>query len=380
MKRSLPPLQHPLTVLFLRAAESLTTSLTVESMLYYHGTVRHFLSYLGTRHPRVHFLRQLRRDPHILGWLTLLRSHQPPLAKVTFAHHVIRLRRILEELAWTKALPHLTHLVRPDDIPRRDQYLPRPLTIEQDRLIQQELLRRDDRNSNAFLLLRHTGMRIGECIDLSWDCLRCIGPDLWAIHVPLGKLQTERLVPVDAFVCQLVHHLRLLRSQDPLPADGLLLARPRGRYRLGRELRDALREIVAAVGITTHIVPHQFRHSFATEMLRAGVSFPAVMKMLGHTTPNMTLRYLEVSALDLQREFQLARSHPRHLAPTPRIPTSIRSPKPDLAALLDAIQTTQHVLEMFRRTLPDGPHRRLLDRLSNRLTKIASEARSLNHL
>jgi hypothetical protein len=34
--------------------------------------------------------------------------------------------------------------------------------------------------------------------------LRSIGQDQWAIHVPLGKLQTERLVPVDSFVCRIV--------------------------------------------------------------------------------------------------------------------------------------------------------------------------------
>jgi uncharacterized protein (UPF0262 family) len=37
----------------------------------------------------------------------------------------------------------------------------------------------------------------------------------------------------------------------------------------------------------------------------------------------------------------------------------------------------QHVLEMFRRTLPNDTSRRRLDRLSNRLTKILSEARKL---
>ncbi len=78
---------------------------------------------------------------------------------------------MLEELAWTEDLPALAHLILHQDTPRRDHYLPRPLTADQDRLIQQELLRRDDRNSNAFLLLRHTGMRIGECADLSFDCL-----------------------------------------------------------------------------------------------------------------------------------------------------------------------------------------------------------------
>jgi len=379
MKPRLPPLRHPLAALFQGAATSLTSSLTVESMHYYHGTVRNFLNYLGAQHPHVHFLRQLLRDPHILGWLTLLRSHQPPLAKVTHAHHVIRLRRILEELAWTKGIPELTHLLRPDDIPRCDHYLPRSLPDEQDRLIQQELLRRDDRDSNVFLLLRHTGMRIGECADLAWDCLRCVGQDRWAIHVPLGKLQTERLVPADSFVCQRVHRLRLLRAQDPLPPDGRLLARPRGRYSLTRELRDSLCEIVSAVGITAHIVPHQLRHSFASGVVRAGMSLPAVMQVLGHTTPNMTLRYLEVTNQDLQREFLLARTRPRHLVPIPRVPATISSPQANLATVRDALHFAQHVLEMFRRTLPEGPHRHLLDRIANRLTKIVCETRKLDH-
>src|SRR5438309_10521605 len=97
-----------------------------------------------------------------------------------------------------------TQLVRSDDIPSQDRCLPRPLTAEQDQLIQQELLPRDDRDSNALLLLRHTGMRIGECLDLPLDCLRSVGQDQWAIHVPLGKLRTERLVPLDSFVCGVV--------------------------------------------------------------------------------------------------------------------------------------------------------------------------------
>jgi hypothetical protein len=80
---------------------------------------------------------------------------------------VIYLRRVLEELAWTQQLPALAHLLGRDDVPRKEHHLPRPLTPEQDQLIQQELLRRNDSVSNVLLLLRHTGMRIGECVDLS---------------------------------------------------------------------------------------------------------------------------------------------------------------------------------------------------------------------
>jgi integrase len=372
-----PPLQHPMAALFQRAAQSLTTSLNQETIRFYHCTIRNFLNFLGAQYPQAHSLQQLRRDPHILAWFTSLRSHQPPLATVTYTIHLFHLRRMLEELAWTEDLPALARLVLRQDTPRQEHYLPRPLPADQDKIIQQELLRRDDRNSNAFLLLRHTGMRIGECADLSFDCLRRVGADDWAIHVPLGKLKTERLVPVDSFVCRLVDRLRLLRSQEPLPADGFLLARPSGRDALIRKLRNFWRDLVATVGITKRIVPHQLRHSFGTEMLRAGVSFPAVMKLLGHQNPEMTLRYVEVCLLDLQREFHLACSQPRHLLPASRFPDSTSSPQPNLASLLDSLHLAQHVLEMFRRTLPQGPDRRLLDRLANRLTKIASETKKL---
>jgi integrase len=283
---------------------------------------------------------------------------------------------MLEELAWTEDLPFLARLVLRHDTPRPEQYLPRPLTADQDKIIQEELLRRDDRNSNAFLLLRHTGMRIGECVDLSFDCLRLVGPDSWAIHVPLGKLKTERLVPVDSFICRLVDRLRLLRSQDPLPVDGFLLSRPSGRRALLHKLRYFWRDTVARLGITKRLVPHQLRHSYGTEMIRAGVSLPAAMKLLGHLKPEMTMRYVEMCLLDLQREFHLARSQPRHLLPASRLPASLNS-QANLASLLDSLHFAQHVLEMFRRTLPQGPDRRLLDRLSNRLTKIASETRKL---
>jgi integrase len=267
MKPRRRPLKHPLAKLFQRSVVSLTTSLSPGSVAQYHGTVRHFLTYLGVRYPQIRSLNQLRRDPHLLGWLAQLWSHTPPLAKITRANHVIRLRRLLEDLAWTQQLPALAHLLGGDDIPRKDDYLPRPLTSEQDQFIQQELLRRNDLASNVLLLLRHTGMRIGECVDLSFDCLRFLPPDQWAIHVPLGKLQTERWVPVDSFVCQLVHRLRFLRSLEAREPDGRLLARPLSRDALVRQLRAALGEITAAVGITTRIVPHQFRHYAASRTM-----------------------------------------------------------------------------------------------------------------
>jgi hypothetical protein len=99
------------------------------------------------------------------------------------------------------------------------------------------------------------------------------------------------------------------------------------------------------------------------------------MNLLGHVDPDMTMRYLDVTLTDLQREFQLARSNPRHLVPQPKTP--LAPIRPGLNGVIDALFGAHHVLEMFRRTLPNGARRTCLDRLSNRLTKIITQAKNL---
>ena len=108
-----------------------------------------------------------------------------------------------------------------------------------------------------------------------------------------------------------------------------------------------------------------------------GVSLPALMTLLGHVKAEMTMKYVLVVGDDLQREFHLARSQPCHLVPQQKAP--IISPRAGLEGAIDSLLFAQHAVEMFRRSLPDGPARHRLDQLSNRLTKILSEIRKLNH-
>jgi len=370
-----PPLQHPLSPVFAHAVASLCTALTAGSKRQYDFVVRTFLVYLGTEYPAVTRLEQLRRDPHILGWMAHLRANHPPLATSTCIGRLFALRTVFHELARTSHLAELAYMLLREDIPRSPHTLPRPLTPEQDQLLQQEFMRRNDLGGNVFLLLRHSGMRIGECVDLSYDCLHSAGPSQWTIHVPLGKLKTERMVPLDAFGRDLVHRLRFFRSLDPLPADGLLLARPGSKVAILVQLRDYLHLVCHSLGLSTRIVPHQFRHTYATEMLRSGVSFPILMMLLGHVDPAMTMRYVDVALTDLEREFQLARSKPRHLAPQPK--TSAAPVRAGLDGLIDSLMAAQHAMEMFRRSLPNGPARNRLLRLSKRIFKILAEIRKL---
>jgi hypothetical protein len=46
-------------------------------------------------------------------------------------------------------------------------------------------------------------------------------PNQWAIHVPLGKLKTERMVPIEASACELVNDFdSFALSTLCLPMDG----------------------------------------------------------------------------------------------------------------------------------------------------------------
>lgn len=195
-----PPLQHPLAPVFDRAVDSFSAALSPETIRHYRGTARNFLRFLGLAYPQVNGLEQLRREPHILGWMSHLRSKVRPLSTASYINQLIALRSLFNELAWSEELAELIRLIRREDFPRPPQRLPRPLTLQQDQLLQQEFRRRNDLGGNVFLLLRHTGMRIGECADLSCDCLLSTGSEQWAIHVPLGKLRTRTYGP-RGFLC-----------------------------------------------------------------------------------------------------------------------------------------------------------------------------------
>ena len=370
------PSRTRLEQIFETQLQTLALSRRTSTVDHYRSTARCFLAYLRSAFPQVRRLSQLRRDPHLLGWFRWLCEKQPPLCNVSRIKHLIFLRRLLEDLA-ANGHSLSPDLIRREDFPPQPHYLPRPLPLEEDQLLQQELRRIDDLAANALLLTRATGIRIGECLDLPLDCLRHLGPDQWALHVPLGKLHNERLVPADDETRKIVERLLALRSLAPpsylAKSQGLLLSRRGCRHCFYLELCSALVQAAKRAGCSNHVTCHMLRHSFATEMLRLGVSLPALMKLLGHRDIRMTLRYVLVTQQDLKREFHQARQnavHP-HRLPTLSPPKGIESA--DLPGVRQALAATRHLLEMYRRQVGDEKTNRKLERLDRRLRAVASK-------
>jgi Phage integrase, N-terminal SAM-like domain len=104
-----PPLQHPLAPVFDRAIDSFSAALSPETTRHYRGTARNFLSYLGADHPELNRLDQLRREPHLLGWMSRLRSQVRPLSTASYINQLIALRSLFNDwLGRTSVLPSLT--------------------------------------------------------------------------------------------------------------------------------------------------------------------------------------------------------------------------------------------------------------------------------
>jgi hypothetical protein len=91
----------------------------------------------------------------------------------------------------------------------------------------------------------------------------------------------------------------------------------------------------------------------------------------------MTLRYVQVTQQDLQRESHQARqnaAHP-HRLPTFSLPQHVHTG--DLPGIFQGLAATRHLLAMHRRQLGDEETRHKLQRLDKRLLAVFSQLKRI---
>ena len=309
-----------------------------------------FGEYLAQQHPETTSLRQLTRG-HLEGFLTanarrrwrgrLARDQQVSPTVVHAA--VLAVRNFLDDItAWGWAERPDRQLLFAADIPRLPRPLPRALAPGDDAKLMAAAAQLEDPFARCGLtLLRGAGLRLGELLDLELGGVADYGPVGTWLKVPLGKLGTERSVPLDpdtlAALDDWATHRGPQRAHSH-PRTGRLtdfLFSERGR-RLGPwRIRSGLDQAVAAAGLTgadgqpLRVVPHQLRHTYATTLANAGMSLQALMALLGHVTAEMTLRYATLASPTLRAAYDEAIGKAR-----PRLPIIIND-RPVLPSKVD---------------------------------------------
>jgi site-specific recombinase XerD len=133
-----------------------------------------------------------------------------------------------------------------------------------------------------------------------------------------GKGNKTRFLPLAPESTQLLDHY--LRQERPDPCSAALFAVLKGPARGQRMTPAGLRSLFRHHRRTTGVKianPHRFRHTFASDMVRAGISLPALMQLMGHADIETTLHYVQVSPQDVY--LQYARAAAQCIHPQPRI-------------------------------------------------------------
>ena len=272
------------------------------------GILHRFVAYLRKHYPAVRRFSQLQREPHIEGWLESL-LHLKPVTRNTA---IRTLRLFCEDLnAWQWPNPPPLRLLSDEDLAPEPAALPRPLSPELDQAAQKAFCEAGSFPAMAFLLLRYTGMRLGEMRELPLKAVEPSGPGNFSLRIPVGKTYSERLIPLDDRTVDLVRRIiaqRGCRRKKGVPAHykRYLMISPFGKHMPPQNYQAHIKDLTAHLDPTVPITCHRLRHTYATEMARAGMPVPALMKLLGHKTPKMTMRYVEVAQNDVRQAYNQA--------------------------------------------------------------------------
>jgi integrase/recombinase XerD len=200
-------------------------------------------------------------------------------------------------------VPNILTRIRVLDTPKR---LPRPLSDEQvlrlEACIKEAIARaKYERNRKVairdlacFYLLWHCGMRSSEVRELLVRDVDLPGRKLFIEH---SKESKDRMIYIsETAAAALSEHFANRRRPD----SPYVFA---GRHGPMGPRSINYRFVVYREQCGVPVTPHRLRHTFASQMLAAGMSITSLQRYMGHEKLSTTLLYAEVSDPMLQRDY-----------------------------------------------------------------------------
>ena len=287
-----PAALAPAFVAYLHRKHATCVPKTVSSLA---TRLAHFGRYLAAIDPTLTSLSELDRRRHIEPFITSLTTAVNSVTgePITVADRIRRVHAVgnflaeITEWGWDDAPPRRL-IFRTDCLARNascPDTCPSMRTANSLRHCRSSPYRLA---ADALLVQRACGLRIGELLDLELDCIHEIpGQGSW-LKVPLGKLDSERMVPLDEEVLTLVDRITATRSpgrpmrhpRTGAPADFLFTHH--GKRLSQNAVRAELNRAAETAGLG-HITPHQLRHTYATALEFARNCIRCIIRQPGRT-------------------------------------------------------------------------------------------------
>ena len=202
---------------------------------------------------------------------------------------------------------------------KSNRRLPKALTISQILSMIDAAFRASEpitlRDQAMLELLYSSGARVSELVGINMnDLSKALTDDGEITTLKLrGKGSKERIVPLGSFASKAIEDYCVrvrpgLVAKNSKNSVALFL-----NFRGGRISRQAAWQMVldaaAAAGITEHVSPHVFRHSYATHLLDGGADIRVVQELLGHASVTTTQIYTLITIDKVRESYSMA--HPR---------------------------------------------------------------------
>lgn len=122
-----------------------------------------------------------------------------------------------------------------------------------------------------------------------------------------GKGNKQRILPLPQEIIDTLQiYLHLERPLTNSPALFVCLkGRSRGLPLTAAGLRSLFRYHRAGTRIP-QANPHRFRHTFGADMVRAGISLPALQHLMGHAHIRTTMLYIQLAPQDVWKQYRCA--------------------------------------------------------------------------
>ena len=228
----------------------------------------------------------------------------------------------------------------PGDVPRLDDPLPRFIDdAAAAKLLHAARAQEDPFARLTVEFLARTGLRRSEFLNLTIDSVVQIGSAYW-LHVPLGKMRTDRYIPLHPQLKELLDAWVAARPAG-LREPWLLMHRGR---RIGvRRVEQAVATVAREAGIG-HLTPHQLRHTLTTQAINRGMSLEAIAALLGHRSMRMTMVYAKIANRTVAEEYFAVSEKAEALYDQPK----------ELPATAEGAEMRKLRAEMHRRMLGNG--------------------------
>lgn len=298
-----------------------STSKTLSTLNNYLRSFKLFSFFISNYYPTCNSIETIDRNL-IVEFIVFVNSKKyAPKTKGEFLSSLKLLFELVELEQWGKVQPYL---IRGDDFPKYYPKVPRYIPNEVIEQLNQNLKLLPDPVRRMILLLQELGLRVGELLNLSFDCLQEDNFGQHYIRLYRKKVKQYALLPISKEISLVIDEQQKYIRKNLGDKFGYLFCgradhfskknfanfTPKPEIMKQEAFTNWLKRLAEKADIKDrsgnrwNFQAHQFRHTVATKMINSGVPQHIIQKYLGHQSPTMTQVYAHIFDETLRQQIE----------------------------------------------------------------------------